>query len=175
MKKLFLFLVCLPAFNFLFAQIKDQPACKTIKTELTAINNSFDSIVEKFKSKEDKISLVKTYFSDFSICGEKGKIKDYGRKVEFIFKFTDADYKGGKEEFNVLFEKLLKELTGVFAMIYYFKLYGQDEGKSRIFYEMGKDISTSKRIIRLLLSYKDPVDDTETYSVSLIFEYYPER
>ena len=74
MKKLFLFLVCLSALNFLFAQIKDLPACKTIKTELTEINNSFDSIVEKFKSKEDKISLVKTYFSDFSICGEKGKI-----------------------------------------------------------------------------------------------------
>ena len=76
MKKLFLFLVCLSALNFLLAQIKDLPACKTIKTELTTINNSFDSIVEKFKSKEDKISLVKTYFSDFSICGEKGKIKD---------------------------------------------------------------------------------------------------
>jgi len=175
MKKLFLFLVCLSALNFLLAQIKDLPACKTIKTELTEINNSFDSIVEKFKSKEDKISLVKTYFSDFSICGEKGKIKDYGRKVEFGFKFTDADYKGGKEEFKALFEKILRELNDVFGMIYYFKLSGQSEGKSRIFYELGKDISTSKRVIRLMLSYKDPVDDTETYSVSLIFEYFPKR
>ena len=119
--------------------------------------------------------MVKTYFSDFSICGEKGKIKDYGRKVEFNFKFTDADYKGGKQEFNALFEKILKELNDVFGMIYYYKLSGQTEGKSRIFYELGKDISTSKRVIRLLLSYKDPVDDTETYSVSLTFEYYPKR
>jgi hypothetical protein len=175
MKELLIFLGCVFASQLFFAQTKDQPSCKTIKTELTTINNSFDSIVEKFKSKEDKISLVKTYFSDFSICGEKGKIKDYGRKVEFAFKFTDADYKGGKEQFNALFEKILKELTGVFGMINYYKLSGQSEGKSRIFYELGKDISTSKRVIRLLLSYKDPVDDTETYSVSLTFEYYPKR
>ena len=98
MKKLFL--GCVLCSQLSFAQTKDLPDCNTINKELTAINNSFDNIVEKFKSKEDKISLVKTYFSEFSICGEKGKIKDYGRNVEFIFDFTDAYYQGTRHEFR---------------------------------------------------------------------------
>jgi len=85
MKKLFLILAYILISKLFFAQTKDLPDCKTIKKELAEVHNSFDNIVEKFRSKEDKVSFVKTYFSDFSICSEKGKIKDYGRNIEFIF------------------------------------------------------------------------------------------
>ncbi len=110
MNKRLLFPVCLFISQPFFAQPKDLPACKTIDKEFAAINNSFDNIVEKFKTKEDKISLVKTYFSDFSICGEKGKIKDYGKNVEFGFHFTDAYYSGKRDEFKHFYKKILKKL-----------------------------------------------------------------
>src|SRR5688572_33364302 len=95
MKMLFLILACLVTPQLIFAQTKDLPDCKSIIIELAEVNNSFDNIVEKFKSKEDKISLIKTYFSDFSICGENGKIKDYGKNVEFIFRSEER--RVGKE------------------------------------------------------------------------------
>ena len=175
MKKLFLFFTCVIIARLTPGQTKDLPLCKTINNELTVINNSFDNIVEKFKSKEDKISLVKTYFSEFSICQEKGKINDYGRKVEFIFYYRDSDYKGSKDEFTSFFEKSFKELNEAFGTSHTNKFFEEENSISYYFYERGKDISTSKRMIRLLLSYKDPADETEAYSVSLIFEYYPRR
>jgi len=176
MKKLFLVLIPVFSLQLLFAQNKEMPACKTINKELTTINNSFDSIVEKFKSKEDKVSLVKTYSSEFSICGEKGKIRDYGRMVEFSFQFIDADYKGGKNEFTSFFKKMFKELVDVFGDSLTYKLSEKETGKLCIFYEKGKDYSTSKRMIGLTLAYKDPVDEEiETYFVSLILNYYPKR
>src|SRR6187397_2132854 len=110
MKKLSLFSAIAFISPLVFAQTKDLPDCKTIKKELAEINNSFDNIVEKFKSKEDKVSLVKTYFSDFSICNEKGKIKDYGRNIEFIFYFTDAYYKGSRLEFRNFYKKIFKKI-----------------------------------------------------------------
>ena len=173
MKKLFLFLTCLFSFQLFFGQTKDLPDCKTINKELTAINNSFDNIVEKFKSKEDKISLIKTYFSEFSICSQKGKIKDYGRSVEFNFYYREDDYKGDKDKFTAFFEKIFKELDGVFGISHTYKFVEEDNSIAYYFYERGKDITSSKRMIRLLLSYKDP--QTEALSVSLIFEYYPKR
>jgi hypothetical protein len=157
------------------AQTRDLPSCSSIQSELITIKNSFDNIVEKFKSKEDKISLIKTYFSEFSICDQKGKIKDYGKNVEFSFFYTDADYKGGKGEFFSHFERIFRSLTEIFVPTHYIRFSESDAGRSYFFYETGKDISTSKRIIRLSVSYLDPVDETEAYSVSLIFEYYPKR
>src|SRR4026208_1776220 len=145
MKELLIFLSCVFTSQLFFAQTKDQPSCKTIKTELTAINNSFDSIVEKFKSKEDKISLVKTYFSEFSVCGEKGKIKDYGRNVEFIFYFTDAYYKGSRYEFRDFYKRIFKKLKDEFAATHVYKISKEQAGKSSYFFEKDKDITTSKR------------------------------
>lgn len=175
MKKLFLILACSFISKLIPAQTKELPDCKTINKELTAIHNSFDNIVEKFKSKEDKVSLVKTYFSDFSICGEKGKIKDYGRNVEFIFYFTDAYYKGGRNEFRDFYKKIFKKLEREFAATHVYKIAKEQAAKSSYFYEKDKGITTSKKNIKLLLSYKDPLDETAAYSVSLIFEYYPKR
>ena len=175
MKKLFLISACvvIPVLNF--AQTKELPHCKTINKELTEVNHSFDNIVEKFKSKEDKVSLVKTYFSEFSICGEKGKIKDYGRNLEFIFYFTDAYYKGSRVEFRDFYKKIFKKLKEIFAASHVYKVSKEESGKSSYFYEKDKEMTTSRRNIKLLLSYKDPVDETTAYSVSLIFEYYPKR
>ena len=175
MKKLFLLLGCALSPQLFFAQTKDLPDCKYVIIKLADVNNSFDNIVEKFKSKEDKISLVKTYFSDFSICGENGKIKDYGKNVEFSFNFNDLNYKGGKDEFRIFFEKLFKEVNGFFQTTHQYKLSESDASRSYYFFETGKDISTSKRMIRLVLSYEDPNDESTTLSVSLIFEYYPKR
>ena len=175
MKKLLLFLGCLFTSQLLFPQTKDLPDCKTIQPELTSIKNSFDNIVERFKSKEDKISLVKTYFSDFSICGEKGKIKDYGRNVEFIFYFTDAYYNGSRYEFRDFYKKIFKKLKHEFAATHVYKISKEQSGKSSYFYEKEKEITSSKRNIKLLLSYKDPVDETTGYAISLVFEYYPKR
>ena len=175
MKKRFLFLATLFSLQLLFAQTKTFPDCKAIANELITINNSFDNIVEKFKSKEDKISFVKTYFSEFSICNEKGKIKDYGRNVEFSFRYSDADYKGGKNEFNNFFEKLVTAVNEVFAPTHHYKLLNEEAGRSGFFYEKDKDLSTSKRLIRLLLSSKDAADETEAFTISLVFEYYPKR
>jgi len=174
-KKLFIIVGCLLCFQLLFAQTKDLPECETIKNELTSVNNSFDNIVNKFKSKEDKISLIKTYFSDFSICGEKGKIKDYGRNIEFIFYFTEAYYKGSRYGFRDFYKKIFKKLKDEFAATHVYKITKEQSAKSSYFYEKDKDITSSKRNIKLLLSYKDPVDETTAYSVSLIFEYYPKR
>jgi len=175
MKKLFLILACSFISKLIPAQTKELPECKTIDTALNAVKNSFDNIVEKFKSKEDKVSLVKTYFSDFSICGEKGKIKDYGRNVEFIFYFTDAYYKGSRNEFRDFYKKIFKKLKHEFAETHVYKIAKEQAGKSSYFYEKDKVITSSRRNIKLLLSYKDPLDETTTYSVSLIFEYYPKR
>jgi len=175
MKKLFLFSAIAFISPQIFAQTKDLPDCKTIKKEFTEINNSFDNIVEKFKSKEDKVSLVKTYFSDFSICNENGKIKDYGRNTEFIFYFTDAYYKGGRAEFRDFYKRIFKKLKAVFDSTHVYKVSKEQSGKSSYFYEKNKEMTSSKRNIKLSLSYKDPVDETTAYSVSLIFEYYPRR
>lgn len=175
MKKLLLFSGCLFMSQLFFAQTKDLPACKTINTELVAINNSFNNIVEKFKSKEDKVSLVKSYFSEFSICGEKGKIKDYGKNVEFGFHFTDAYYNGKRNEFKDFYKKVLKKLTKEFGVTHASRSVKDESGKSCYFYEKEKEITSSKRNIKLVLSYKDPMDETQAYSVSLIFEYYPKR
>jgi hypothetical protein len=175
MKKLFLLLVYIFISKLFFAQTKDLPDCKTIKKELAEVHNSFDNIVEKFKSKEDKVSLVKTYFSDFSICSEKGKIKDYGRNIEFIFSFTDAYYKGNRFEFRDFYKRVFKKLKKEFAATHVYKISKEQSGKSSYFYEKDKGMTSSKRNIKLLLSYKDPVDETTAYSVSLTFEYYPKR
>ena len=175
MKKLFLLLACVNVPQLFFAQTKDLPECKTLNQELTEVNNSFDNIVLRFKSKEDKVSLVKTYFSDFRICDQNGKIKDYGKNVEFIFYFDDLNYKGGKDEFRNLFEKLFREVDGFFKTSHQYKLSEMDASHSCYFYETGKDISTSKRMIRLVLTNEDPNDTTSAFSVSLIFEYYPKR
>ena len=175
MKKLFLISACIFISKLFVAQTKDLPDCKTIKKELAAVNNSFDNIVEKFKTREDKISLVKTYFSDFSICGEKGKIKDYGRNVEFIFNFTDAYYNGSRLEFRDFYKKIFKKLKEEFAATHVYKVSKEESSKSSYFYEKDKEITSSRRNIKLVLSYKDPVDETTAYSVSLIFEYYPKR
>ena len=175
MKRPFFLLTCVTVPQLFFAQTKDLPHCKTIKKEFAEINNSFDNIVEKFKSKEDKVSLVKTYFSDFSICGEKGKIKDYGRNIEFIFYFTDAYYNGSRPEFRDFYKKIFKKLKEEFATSHVYKVSKEESGKSSYFYEKDKEMTSSKRNIKLLLSYKDPVDETTAYSVSLIFEYYPKR
>ena len=175
MKMLFLILACLVTPQLIFAQTKELPGCKSIILELAEVNNSFDNIVEKFKSKEDKISLIKTYFSDFSICGENGKIKDYGKNVEFIFYFNDLNYKGGKDEFRDFFEKLFKEANGFFKTTHQYILSELESSRSYYFFETGKDISNSKRMIRLVLTYEDPNDESTALSVSLIFEYYPKR
>ena len=175
MKKLFYLSACLVTPQLIFAQTKDLPDCKTIKREVTEVHNSFDNIVEKFKSKEDKISLVKTYFSDFSICSEKGKIKDYGRNIEFVFYFTDAYYNGSRIKFRDFYKKIFKKLKEEFAATHVYKVTKEQSGKSSYFFEKDKDMTSSKRNIKLLLSYKDPVDETTVYSVSLIFEYYPKR
>lgn len=175
MKKLFLLLGCALSPQLFFAQTKDLPACKTIKKELAEVHNSFDNIVEKFKSKEDKVSLVKTYFSDFSICSETGKIKDYGRNIEFIFYFTDANYKGSRLEFRNFYKRIFKKLKDEFSTTHVYKVSKEPASKSSYFYEKDKEMTSSKRNIKLLLSYKDPVDETTAYSVSLIFEYYPKR
>jgi hypothetical protein len=174
-KKLFLITGCVFISQLFFAQAKDLPDCRTIKKELMEVNNSFDNIVEKFKSKEDKVSLVKTYFSDFSICGEKGKIKDYGRNIEFIFYFTDAYYNGTRLEFRDFYKKIFKKLKEEFAGTHVCKVSKEQSGKYSYFYEKDKEMTSSKRNIKLLLSYKDPVDETTAFSVSLVFEYYPKR
>ena len=175
MKKLFLIVGCVLISQSFFAQTKDLPDCKTIKKELAEVHMSFDNIVEKFKSKEDKVSLIKTYFSDFSICSEKGKIKDYGRNIEFIFNFTDAYYNGSRLEFRNFYKRIFKKLKDEFAATHVYKISKEQSAKSGYFYEKDKEMTSSKRNIKLLLSYKDPVDKTTAYSVSLIFEYYPKR
>ena len=175
MKKLFLILVCVIISKLFFAQTKDLPDCKTIKKEIAEVNNSFDNIVEKFRSNEDKVSFVKTYFSDFSICGERGKIKDYGRSIEFIFNFTDAYYKGSRLEFRNFYKRIFKKIKQEFAATHVYKISKEQSAKSSYFYEKDKGMTSSKRNIKLLLSYKDPVDKTTAYSVSLVFEYYPKR
>ena len=175
MKQLSLLLGYAISSQLLFAQTTELPDCKTIKRELAEVHNSFDNIVEKFKSKEDKVSLVKTYFSDFSICSEKGKIKDYGRNIEFIFYFTDAYYNGSRLEFRNFYKRIFKKIKDEFAATHVYKISKEQSGKSSYFYEKDKEMTSSKRNIKLLLSYKDPVDETTAYSVSLIFEYYPKR
>lgn len=175
MEKLVLIAACVFIPKLFFAQTKDLPDCKATKKELAEVNKSFDNIVEKFKSKEDKVSLVKTYFSDFSICSEKGKIKDYGRNIQFIFYFTDAYYKGSRLEFRDFYKKIFKKLKEEFVTTHVYKVSKEASGKSSYFYEKDKEMASSKRNIKLLLSYKDPIDETTAYSVSLIFDYYPKR
>jgi len=175
MKKLFLIVILLSLYQLASSQTRELPDCDTIKNELAAVNNSFDNIVERFKSKEDKVSLVKTYFSEFSICGEKGKIKDYGRNVEFIFNFTDADYKGNRIQFRDFYKKIFRKLKDVFASTHVYKVSKTESSKSGYFYEKDKEMSSSKRNIKLVLLYKAPEDQATAYSVSLVFDYYPKR
>lgn len=174
MKKLFLILLSLFSIQ-LFAQTKELPACQSIKEKFAAINHSFDDIVGRFKSTEDKISLITTYSSEFSICGEKGKIKDYGRNIEFIFSFTDTDYKGTRNDFRDFYKKIFKKLKDEFSSTHVYKIAKEASAKSCYFYEKEKEMSASKKNIKLLLSYKDPVDEATAYSVVLIFEYYRKR
>lgn len=163
------------SFHFFFAQTKELPSCKNIKEKLALINSSFDRIVEKFATKEDKISLVKTYFSDFSICEQKGKIKDYGRNVEFIFFFSDVDYKGSRNQFRDFYKRIFKKVKKVFDTSHVYKIAKDSSAKSSYFYEKGKDMTSSKTNIKLSLAYKDPVDETTAYAVSLVFEFYRKR
>ncbi len=173
-KKLFL-LTCVFSSHLIFAQTKKLPHCKTIETELATVHHNFDSIVSKFKSKEDKISLIKTYFSEFSICGEKGKIKDYGRSIEFAFYYSDGSYSGNRKDFRDFYKKIFKHIKKEFDITHTYKISKDSSAKSCYFYERNKAITSSKKNIKLLLSYKDPVDETAAYSVALIFEYHPKR
>lgn len=175
MKKLLLLLTCAFLFQNVSTQTRELPGCKNMKEKLSQVNNSFDKIVLTFASKEDKISLIKTYFSEFIICEEKGKIKDYGRNIEFIFTFSDADYKGTRDDFKDFYKKIFKKIKSAFDTSHVYKISKEQSSKSSYFYEKNKEMTTSKRNIKLLLSYKDPVDETTAYSVSLIFDYYPKR
>ncbi len=175
MKKLVFLFACVFSIHSLLAQTKELPQCKNIKDSLTKINNSFDHLIEKFATREDKISLIKTYFTDLSICEEKGKIKDYGRIIQLIFAYSDADYKGGRVEFRDFYKKIFKRIKEEFAPTHVFKVTKERSAKSSYFYEKGKEISSSKTNIKLSLVYKDPVDESTAYSFSLIFEYYPKR
>ncbi len=174
MKKLFLF-ACVLISNLIFGQSKELPDCNHIKDRLAQVGDSFDRIVESFASKEDKMSLVKTYFSEFSICEQKGKIKDYGKNIEFIFSFTDADYKGNRTAFRDFYKRVFKKVKEEFASTHVYKVSKEESSKSSYFYEKDKEMSSSKRNIKLLLAYKDPEDQSTAYSVSLIFDYYPKR
>src|SRR6188768_3571294 len=145
MKKLFLILAYIFIPTLFFSQTKELPDFKKIKKEIAEVNNSFENIVEKFKSKEDKVSLVKTYFSDFSICNEKGKIKDYGRNIEFIFNFTDAYYNGSRLEFRDFYKKIFKKLKQEFGATHVYKISKEQAGKSSYFYEKDKEMTSSKR------------------------------
>ena len=51
MKKLFLILAYIFIPKLFFAQTKDLPDCKTIKKEIAEVHNSFDNIVEEFRTK----------------------------------------------------------------------------------------------------------------------------
>lgn len=175
MKRLVFLFTYVFLFPQLFAQTKELPDCKNVKDSLAKINNSFDHMIEKFATREDKISLIKTYFTELSICEEKGKIKDYGRNTQLIFLFSDADYKGGRDEFRDFYKKIFKKIKEEFAGTHVYKIAKEKSAKSSYFYEIGKEISSSKTNIKLLLSYKDPVDESTAYSLSLIFEYYPKR
>jgi hypothetical protein len=132
-------------------------------------------MIETFATREDKMSLIKTYFTDISICEEKGKIKDYGRNIQLIFSFSDADYKGGRHEFRDFYKKIFKKIKGEFATSHIYKVSKEKSAKSSYFYEKEKEITSSKSNIKLLLAYKDPVDESTAYSLTLIFEYYPKR
>ena len=175
MKKLVILFTCVFSFQFLLAQTKELPYCKNIKDTLAKINNSFDRLIEKFATREDKISLIKTYFTDLGICEEKGKIKDYGRNIQLMFSFSDADYKGGRDEFRNFYKKLFKKIKDEFSTTHVYKISKDSFLKSSYFYEKAKDITLSKTNIKLSLTYKDPVDETDAYLVTLIFEYYPRR
>ena len=175
MKKLVFLFACVFLFQPLIAQTKELPHCKNIKDSLAKINNSFDHLIENFATREDKISLIKTYFTDLSICEEKGKIKDYGRNIQLIFGFSDADYRGGKNEFRDFYKKIFKRIKEEFAATHVYKITKEKSAKSSYFYETGKEITSSKTNIKLSLAYKDPVDESTAHSLSLIFEYYPKR
>jgi hypothetical protein len=175
MKKVFILFTCVSSFLGVPAQTKELAACDSIKEKLAQINQSFDRLVETFANGEDKISLIKTYFTRFSICEEKGKIKDYGRNIDFIFIFSDAIYKGGRHEFRNFYKKIFKRVKGEFAATHNYKVSKEKSAKSAYFYEKGKEITASKTNIKLSLAYKDPVDESTAYSVSLVFEYYRKR
>ena len=132
-------------------------------------------MVEEFASGEDKISLIRTYFTDLKICGEKGKIKDYGKNLQLIFFYSDADYWGDRNEFRDFYKKIFKKIKAEFGSTHIYKVSKEKSAKSSYFYEIGKELSTSKRTIKLSLVYKDPVDESTACSLSIIFEYYPKR
>ena len=94
---------------------------------------------------------------------------------KLIFNFTDAYYKGSRLEFRNFYKRIFKKIKEEFAATHVYKISKEQSAKSSYFYEKGKEMTSSKRNIKLLLSYKDPVDKTTAYSVSLIFDYYPKR
>ncbi len=159
----------------MFAQSKPLPACNNLKEKLAQINGSFEQMIGKFATGEDKISLVKTYFTDLSICEEKGKIKDYGKNIQLIFYFSDADYTGDRNDFRGVYKKIFRKIKEEFTSTHVYKLCKEKSSKSSYFYERGKEISSSKKNIKLSLAYKDPVDESTVYSLSLVFEFYPKR
>jgi hypothetical protein len=76
---------------------------------------------------------------------------------------------------GIFIKRYLKKLKEEFAATHVYKVSKEDSAKSSYFYEKDKEMTSSRRNIKLSLSYKDPVDETTAYSVSLIFEYYPKR
>ncbi|HET9746124.1 MAG TPA: hypothetical protein VFP97_10440 [Chitinophagaceae bacterium] len=175
MKKLIFLFACVFLFQLVWAQTKELSACRHLRDSLAKINNSFDRLIEKFATTEDKISLIKTYFTNISICEETGKIKDYGRNIQLVFSFSDADYLGGRHEFRDFYKKVFKKIKGEFATSHVYRVTKEKSGKASYFYEKEKEISSSKSNIKLSLAYKDPVDESTAYSLTLIFEYYPKR
>lgn len=175
MKKFFVLLTCVFSIQEVYTQTNKLPRCDSIREKLAQINQSFDRLVEKFATGEDKISLIKTYFTGFTICEEKGKIKDYGRNIDFIFIFSDAVYTGGRHEFRDFYKKIFKRVREEFRATHIYKVSKEKSAKSSYFFEKGKEIAASKTNIKLSLAYKDPVDEATAYSVSLVFEYYRKR
>ena len=88
----------------------------------------------------------------------------------------DRIIKAAGYEFRDFFEKLFKKLKDEFSATHQYKVSEwMQAGNPIIFLKQEKEITSSKRMIRLLLYYEDPVDKTTALSVSLIFEYYPKR
>ena len=148
------------------------PACASIKEELTTINGSFNNLMEKFKIKGSKLSYQETYPSDFSICGEKGELRNSEGKTHFIFNFSDKKYKGKESQFKELFEKIFKQLDGLLKKTHYYKLTTGDDTNTYNFYEAGTTNLTSGNSIQLSFSYGDSDDDEEpNLSISISFDH----
>ena len=149
MKKISFLLPYIFSSTLLLAQKKPLPECNDMKEKIILIQQSFDKLLETFKSGDKPMdgsdaNLV-YYNTRFKLCGQTASLSESKKQVFFQFSFDDTEYSGTAEDFNNFESRILMVLQEVFGKILDDKIVG--DGPDHFFLEPRKNNFNSRTLI----------------------------